>query len=89
MVGWAPVVDHAPPTKELVGSIVLDAPVHLAVGEVIEPLEQEGAQVDAQPEFSAQPPFAFGRGALQIGQGHVGEGLPRDDLGQLDQRMCG
>ena len=40
-------------------------------------------------EFSAGPPFALGRGAFQIGQDYIGEGLPRNTLGQLDQRICG
>ena len=47
MVGRPPVVDHAPPTEELVGRIVLDGPFNLAVGEVIEPLQEEGTKVDA------------------------------------------
>ena len=68
--------------------MVLDGPFALAVSEVIEPLQEEGAQVDTPLECSAEPPLARGSGALQIGQYHIGEGLPRDDLGKLDQRMC-
>jgi hypothetical protein len=45
--------------------------------------------VDPQPEFSAEPPLALGCGAFQIGQDHIGEGLPRNNLGQLEQRMGG
>jgi hypothetical protein len=89
VVGWTPVVDNAPPTEELVGGIVLHGPFDLAVGQVVKPLEEQGPQVDPQPEFSAEPPLALGRGALQIGQDHIGEDLPRNNLGQLDQRMCG
>jgi hypothetical protein len=43
-------------------------------------------------EFSgrgpAGPPLALSRGAFQIGQDYIGEGRPRDDVGQLDERMC-
>ena len=38
---------------------------------------------------AAQPPFALGRGALQIGQHHVHQGLPRNNAGELEQRMGG
>ena len=77
------------PAEESVGGIVLDGPFDLAVGQGVKPLEEQGPQVDPQPEFSAEPPFALGRGAFQIGQDHIGEGLPRNDLGSLDQRMGG
>ena len=89
VVGSVPGVHKTLPAEESVGGIVLDGPFDLAVGQVVKPLEEEGPQVDPQPEFSAEPPFALGRGALQIGQDHIGEGLPRDDLGELDQRMGG
>ena len=56
-------------------------PLDLAVREVIEPLEKEGSEVDPQPEFSPEPLFALGRGALQSKEYHIGEGLPRNDLG--------
>jgi hypothetical protein len=45
----------------------------LAVGEGIPPLEHKGAQVEAYQECSAYPPWAFGRGAWQIGVPVVGE----------------
>src|SRR4029450_5399416 len=89
VIGRVPWVDETSSAKELVGGIVPQGPFDLAISEVIEPLEQEGSEVDTQRECSAKPPFALGGGALQTRQGHIGEGLPRDDLGQLDQRMCG
>src|SRR5215471_13491661 len=75
MVRGTPVVDNTPPTEELVGGMVLASPVNLSIGEVVEPLEQKGTEVDTQREFSAQPPFARGGGSLQIWQDHIGEGL--------------
>src|SRR5262249_710147 len=57
--------------------------------EVIEPLEQEGPEVNTQCQFSAQPPCALGGGALQIWKDHIGEGLPRNNASELDQRMYG
>src|SRR5262245_20350171 len=89
MVRCTPVVHNTPPTEELVGGMVLDSPVNLSIGEVVEPLEQKGTEVDTQLEFASKPPFPLGRGALQIGEYHIGEGLPGDDLGQLDQWMGG
>jgi len=81
---WA---DEPSSAEELIGGIVPDGPFDLTVGEVIEPLEKEDPEVDTQCQFSAKPPFALGGGALQIWKDHIGEGLPRDDLRQLDQRM--
>jgi len=89
MVRCTPVVHHTPPTEELVGSMVLDSPGNLSIGEVGEPLEQQGTEVDTQLAFASKPLFPLGRGALQIGEYHVGEGLPGDDLDQLDQWMGG
>jgi hypothetical protein len=48
-------------------------PVPLAVGKGIPPLEHEGAQVEAHRECLSYPPWAFGRGAWQIGVPIVGE----------------
>lgn len=59
-------VHNTPPTEELVGGMVLDSPVNLSIGEVVEPLEEESPEVDTQRELSAEPPFPLGRGALQI-----------------------
>ncbi len=42
-----PLVHHPPAAEQLVGSIILDPPLDSAVGEVVEPLEQEGPEVDA------------------------------------------
>ncbi len=61
-----PLVHHPPAAEQLVGGIILDPPLDLAVGEVVEPLEQEGPKVDAQLEFSADPPFALGGGVVQV-----------------------
>jgi len=84
-----PWVDETSSAKELVGGIVLHGPFNLAIGEVIEPLEQKSSQMDAELELASEPPFPLGRGTLQIGEYYIGEGLPGDDLGQLDQRMGG
>jgi hypothetical protein len=73
----------------LVSGIVLDGPFDLAVGEVVEPLEEEGPQVDTQLEFSAKPPFALGSGTLKVLKNYVDKALPGDDMGQLEQRMGG
>jgi hypothetical protein len=81
MIRSVPQGDDPSSVEELVGGIVLDGPFDLTVGEVIEPLEEYSPQVEPQPEFSAEPPFALGGGAFQIGQDHIGEGLPRNDLG--------
>ena len=43
----------------------LDGPFDLAVGEMVEPLEEEGPKVDTQPKFSAESPLALGSGTLQ------------------------
>ena len=72
-------VHNTPPTEELVGGMVLDSPVNLSIGEVIEPLEQKGTEVDTQLEFASKPPFALGRGALKIAEDDLGERLPRKD----------
>jgi hypothetical protein len=50
--------------EELASGIVLDGPFDLAVGEMVEPLEEEGPKVDTQPEFSAESPLALGSGIL-------------------------
>ena len=84
-----PGVNTASSIKELVGGIVLHDPFNLAISEVREPLEQESSQMDAELELASKPPFPLGRGTLQIGEYHIGEGLSGDDLGQLDQRMGG
>src|SRR5262249_35544680 len=89
MIRCTPVVYNTPPTEELVGGMVLDSPVNLSISEVVEPLEQKGTEVDTQLELASKPPFPLGRGTLQIGEYHVGEGRPGDDLGQLDQWMSG
>src|SRR5499427_3669770 len=89
VVRRVPWIDETASAKELVGGIVLQGPFDLAISEVIEPLEQEGPEVDTQCQFSAQPPFARGGGALQIWQDHIGKGLPRHNASELDQRMCG
>ena len=44
----------------------------LAVGKSISLLEHEGAQVEAHQDFLVYPPWAFGRGAWQIGVPIVG-----------------
>lgn len=87
VVGSVPGINNTPSAEKLVGSIVLDGPFDLTVGEVVEPLEEQGPQVDPPPEFSAEPPLALGRGVFQIGQYYIGETLPRDDVGPLEQRM--
>ena len=89
MVGRMPWSDETSSAKELVGGIVLNGPFDLAIREVIEPLEQEDPEVDTQRQFSAKPPLALGRGAFQIRQYHIRQGLPRDDVSQLDERMGG
>src|SRR5262249_9423797 len=55
---------HTPPSHNLRPH---SGPVPLAVGEGIPPLEHKGAQVEAPQECSADPPWACGRGAWQIG----------------------
>jgi hypothetical protein len=47
-------------------------PVPLAVGKGRPPLEHEGAQVETHQKCLAYPPWAFGRGAWQIGVPIVG-----------------
>src|SRR5262252_7257812 len=89
VVRRVPWVDETSSAQQLVGCIVLKGPFDLAISEVIEPLEQEGPEVDTPCQFSAKPPFALGGGALQIWQDHIGEGLPRNNASELDQRMCG
>jgi len=89
MVWSRPGVYYTPSAEELVGSIVLNGPLDLVVREVIEPLEKEGSEVDPQPEFSPEPLFALGRDAFKAKEYHIVEGLPRDDVGQLPQRMSG
>ena len=42
-----PVLNDATATKEPVGGVVLNGPVDLSVGEIIEPLEQQSTEVDA------------------------------------------
>jgi hypothetical protein len=69
--------------------MVLDGPFDLTVGKVIKPLEEERPEGDTPREFSAEPPFPLSCGALQSRQYHSGEGLPGDDLGQLEQWRCG
>jgi len=81
--------DKTSSAKELVGGIVPNGPFDLAISEVIEPLEKQDPEVDTQRQFSAKPPLALSRGAFQIRKYHIGEGLPRDDVSQLDQRMGG
>src|SRR5262249_43610245 len=87
MVRCTPMVHNTPPTEELVGGMVLDSPVNLSIGEVVEPLEQKGTEVDTQLECMSKPPFALGRGALKIAEDDLGGRLPREDQSQLDQRM--
>jgi len=65
VVGRVPWVDETSSAKESVGGIILHGPFDLAIGEVIEPLEQESSEVATQREFSAKSPFARGGGALQ------------------------
>ena len=84
-----PVLDDATATKELVDGIVLNGPVDLSVGEIIEPLEQQSTEMDAQLELATQPPFAFGRGAFEIGSHHLCQGVPGNDASELNQRMVG
>ena len=43
-----PVLDDATATKKLVGSVVLNGPVDLSVGEIIEPLEQQRTEVTSE-----------------------------------------
>jgi hypothetical protein len=69
--------------------LLLGSPCDLAISEVIEPLEKQDPEVDTQRQFSAKPPFALGCGAFQIRKYHIRQGLPRDDVSQLDQRMGG
>jgi hypothetical protein len=61
----------------------------LSVAEIIEPLQQQSAEVDAQLEFAAQPPFPFGCGAFEIGQHHLRQGMPGNGESELNQRMRG
>jgi hypothetical protein len=43
-----PVLNDAAATKELVGGVVLNGPVDLSVGEIIEPLEQQSTEVTSE-----------------------------------------
>jgi hypothetical protein len=53
--------------------IVFHGPLHLPVGEVVDLLEEQGTEVDAQREFAAQPPCALGSRPFEVGQDDVGE----------------
>jgi hypothetical protein len=84
-----PVLHDATATKELVSRIVLDRPLDLSVREIIEPLKQQSTEIDAQLEFATQPPFAFRRGAFEIGQHPLCQDVPRNNESELNQRMVG
>jgi hypothetical protein len=59
VIGAMPGVNTASSIKELVGGIVLHDPFNLAISEVIEPLEQESSQMDAELELASKPPFPW------------------------------
>ena len=67
MVGHMPLFNATPATEQLVGSVVLESPFNLPIGEVIQPPQKKGTEMNTQLEFSAQPPFALGSGLFQIG----------------------
>src|SRR5687767_13301002 len=84
-----PVLHKATAAKELVRRIVLHGPLDLSVREIIEPLEQQSAEVNTQLEFATQPPFPVGRGAFEIGQHQLRQARPGNDESELNQRMMG
>jgi hypothetical protein len=59
--------------------IVFHGPLHLPVGEVVDLLEEQGTEVDAQRAFAAQPPCALGSRPFEVGQDDVGEDRPGND----------
>src|SRR5262245_24904385 len=84
-----PGVDEPSSAEELRGGSVPDGPFDLAIREGIEPLEKHDPKVEPQRQVAAQPPGALGRGALQLRKYPIRQGLPRDHLGPLEQRMGG
>ena len=67
MVGRMPLLNATQAAEELVGCVVLESTFNLSVGQIIQPLQQKGTEMNTQLEFSAQPPFTLGGGLFQIG----------------------
>src|SRR5215470_6309429 len=72
VIGSLPGGDETASAAELGGGIVLDGPCALTVGEVGEPLEEEGSQVETPRAFSPEPPYSTSGGLPPLGGRGIG-----------------